>query len=217
MNFFLKGLLAFLCLLILIACIEFGYFYTILQRPYSGQPADLIAVFAGAQDRIEAGYRLARMNIAPSMVISPASRQTIAIYDRRYGRIPGVSHLIENRADTTFQNALLVGRLMRRHKKRSEILVTSDYHMPRSYLLMRIEMIGTDTVIHPYPVLSRPFDENPLTWSVRQKKQIYNEMVECWGSLFEKLLYHVQGDISQRRLKQNKTLCFLKQLLLFEV
>lgn len=65
--------------------------------------------------------------------------------------------------------------------------------------------------------LSRPFDENPLTWSVRQKKQIYNEMVECWGSLFEKLLYHIQGDITQRRSKQNKALLFLRQLLLFEV
>ena len=207
----------FFYFLFYLACIEFGYFYTILQWSYSGQRADLITVFAGSQDRIEKGYHIAQTNIAPFIVISPASRQTISIYEKLYGSIPEVSYLIEKRADTTFQNALFVGRLVRQHKPRSQILVTSDYHMPRSYLLLSIELLGTNNVIYTSPVSSMPFDKNPLAWSTQQKKQIYNEMVKLWGSLFEKALYCVKGDAPNWSLKQNRAVLFLKQLLLFEV
>ncbi len=203
-------------LLLFAVCAEFVLFYTLLHRPWTDQQADLVAVFAGANGRAEKGYDLARAGAAPSIVISPASRHSIKIYDRLYGRLPSVRHIIEDQAETTFQNALFVSRLTAQHGMRSIILVTTDIHMPRAYLLFWLELVGSGKTILPCPVVSAPFDRNPLAWSVRQKKQIYNEMVEFWGSLAEKLMYHIHGGLPERSLKQNKIVSTLRRVLLFQ-
>ena len=207
---------ALFCIL-LIAAVQFACYYAILRGTWPGGRADLIAVFNGDSARIAKGVELANAGVAPLLVISPASKADIALLDRQYRKTGTFRYLIEARADTTWQNALFVGRLAESRHLHSVVLVTSDYHMPRSLLLFSLQLAGSGTRVSTCPLTTSEYSANPLAWSTRQRKRVYNEMVKLWGSLIEKLLYHIQGDIPQRCLKHNKVLLFLKQLLLFEV
>jgi hypothetical protein len=155
--------------------------------------------------------------MAPLLIISPSSKTNLAILDRMYRRNQQFKYLLEPLADTTYQNALFVSRLVTEHRQQTVALVTSDYHMPRSYLLLALERLGSDTTILPCPVDGDRFSVNPLAWSTRQKKQIYNEMVEFWGSIIEMVRHFIFGDVPTRSLKKNAVVAFLRAVLLFEI
>lgn len=200
--------------------IQFICFYRILRWPCNrphGSRADLIAVFRGSNDRIAKGYELANAGVAPGLMISPASPSERAIFDRRYRRTAAFEHVPETRAATTFQNALFVSRWMAAHHRHTVVLVTTDYHLPRAYLLLRLERLGRGTTILPCPAASNRLAPNPLRWSTRQKKQVYNEMVEFWGSLFEMLHFRLTGRLPEKSLTQGRAVLYLRQWLLFEI
>jgi uncharacterized SAM-binding protein YcdF (DUF218 family) len=48
----------------------------------------------------------------------------------------------EDQATTTFENALYTSRIIKAHRYQSVILVTSDYHMPRSLALLQLFLAG---------------------------------------------------------------------------
>lgn len=211
------GFLTLLMICLILVGIEFACFYAILQMPEEEVPADLIAVFMGAPDRVRKGYDIANRCKAPYLTLSPASRRQIDAYNQKYGKAPCYRFLIEDQADTTFQNALLVGRLAQERQCRSVILVTHAVHMPRSYLLLRIQLLGSGVSLFPAPVARDAFSRWPWQWSRRQKKMVYNEMIEFWGSLFEKVNYHWHGGLPQKSLKQNPAVSVLREWLLFEI
>ena len=72
-------------------------------------------------------------------------------------------------------------------------MVTSAYHMPRSYFLMKLVSFGSGTRIH----LFKATDESENMWQyvTVNWKVIYNEMIELWGSLFEGLYYKIFGQL----------------------
>lgn len=215
----LSGLL--ITLFLVTISVQFACFYRILRRSWDGgqasRRADVTAVFRGAEGRVEKGFELANNGVAPLLVISPSSKSNLATLDRRYRRNQELNYLLEPRADTTFQNALFVSRLMAAHQAHGVVLVTSDYHMPRAYLLLWMERLGTGTTILPCPVESRRFANNPLAWSTRQKKQVYNEMVQFWGSIFEMGMFYIHGQVPVQSLKKSAVVSFLRKILLFEV
>lgn len=196
---------------------EFVYFYTVLTKDWIVHKADLITVFAGAANRVDKGYALANAGIAPRMCISPRTKTQYQRDSKKYQVKNSVRFEVEQRADTTFQNAWLVGVIIRKLDARSTVLVTDGYHMPRSFLLFQMALIGQPTKILPFPVDDKPFPKNPLRWTAAQKKRVYNEMVETWGSLIELVQYKIRGGMPERSLKKSKTITFLRDLLLFEV
>ena len=191
--------------------VEFIAFYTILQWPYREKSADLVAVFNGANDRIARGFELANNGIAPLLMISPASEAELKLFDQLYRLNENFDYLFENQAQTTFQNALFVSQAMTKSKQKSVVLVTSDYHIPRSYILMKMQLAGTGKNILPYAVKSIHFNKNPLMWSSSQRKKILIEMVDFWGSIFEVIQYKIQGQLPEKPLKDNKLISFIRR------
>ena len=127
--------------------LEFICFYFILIKAPISEPVDLIAVFGGANARYQKGHELANQGMAPYLIISPASEKRLQYFKNTFQSDDRIQYIIENQAETTFQNALLVAGLVRKHGLKSLVLVTSEYHMPRAYYLLKLRLIGSDVKV----------------------------------------------------------------------
>lgn len=214
----LTKLLFFLCIAgMLPLLLEATYFYSVITAEQIIEPADVVVVFHGAADRIKKGYRLVNEGIAPYLMVSPATRDTRNKYDKKYTRVGNWQHLVENRAGTTFQNALLTSRLIRAHHLKTVILVTDSWHMPRSYFLLKMMLIGSKVHISMCSADPGFLPESPGRWSARQCKLVYNETVEFWGSMTEFIDHFFRGKLPEKNLKANGVVNYLRSALLFKV
>ncbi len=84
-------------------------------------------------------------------------------------------------AATTYENAHYVSQIIREHGFDSVILVTSWYHMPRSYLLLRLHLLGSGAKIISCAVGQRPSALSGLIKS----RFVRGEFIKFWGSLAE--------------------------------
>jgi uncharacterized SAM-binding protein YcdF (DUF218 family) len=192
----------------------FGLLYVSDSEP---PPADLIASFQGRDGRTRKAYELAERGYAPALVISPATESQLRRQDRIFGFENPVRRIIEPQARTTFENALYTAQIMQRHDLNSVILVTSWDHMPRSYLLLRIMRLGSDTRIQPYTVATGRLNRHNWHSHLVGWKMVYNEMVQCWGSLMELAQYKISGRVSSTAPGKTGMLTGLKKRLRFEI
>ena len=77
--------------------------------------------------------------------------------------------------------------------------------------------LGEGVRVVPCPVAPGGFARSPVAWSGRQKKRVYNEMVEFWGSVAELVHHKVTGGLPQPSLKENEAITFLRSILLFQI
>ena len=118
------------------------YFAVVLNGADDLSPSEAIVVFRGTEARIAAGYRLAQQGVAPLIVVSPSSERLRRAWDQRYGLPDGVARLVEDQAHTTMENARQAARIIADRGLTSITLVTSDYHMPRSLVLLKLFLRG---------------------------------------------------------------------------
>ena len=168
-----------LCILALfIIFVEGLYFAWILNLENLEAQSDAIIIFRGTQKRIETGYDLANQGLATRIVLSPATDKQRQSCDRKYALKNTVVHIIEDQANTTFQNALYISRIIKDQQLKTVTLVTSDYHMPRSLAMLRLLLAGKDIRVQSYKVDGRNQAEDIFAYNVTLMKLIYNEMVE---------------------------------------
>ena len=118
------------------------------ERP--PEKADAIVLFKGATDRIALGYDLATEGYSNTLVISSSDRGRLNDYERSFnGGGPDIAYLVEKQGRTTYEDAHHAARIVRNSGIRSILLVTSWYHMPRAYLLMRLTLLGSEVAIQP--------------------------------------------------------------------
>ncbi|MFH1832382.1 MAG: YdcF family protein [bacterium] len=202
----------FFCLaIILIFLIEGLYFYQILRKEYSVTKTDAIFVFDGAKERVEAGYKLVGLGYAPNLIISPADSKKLSGYNCKYTLPSSVKSIKEDKSRTTFENALYCSQIIKNNRFKSIALVTSDYHMPRSYFLLKTFLTGSAVKIEPIKVESLRQQSRD-----KQLKIVYNEMVKLWGSLGEFVYYKLTGHVLERPPKAYKAVQWLRSILLFE-
>lgn len=207
---YIYGALAF-CLGVVV--LEAAFFGVILGGANHVADADAIVVFRGAGGRVEAGVALQRSGAAPNLVLSPAGRHQLS-------RLPvqvAESLIIEDSARTTFENALYTREIVIHHGIRSVILVTSDYHAPRSYFLLKSLLLGRDVHVSVYKVPTGGKAGIFPPDNIRSLKILYNEMVKLWGSLGEWAAYSVRGKVPERSTKEMEVLRVMKGILLFKV
>lgn len=192
-------------------------FIWVLNRASDASQYDAIVVFAGSSNRIERAYALARQGVAPAIIISPAGKRALGIYEKRYGPPGNAEYLLEEKADTTFANALHVARLIREHRLTSVLLVTSDYHMPRSFFLLKLTTLTTGCRIGMHKVDTR--SNGPIGWRARitRLKLTYNEMVQLWGSLAEGGLVALGEPDTWLKKRSSGVARWLREVLLFDV
>lgn len=125
------------------------------------QPAEAIVVLTGASDmRIKEGMRLLERRKGSRLLISGVNREV-----RRPELLPvteGSKNLYECcvdlgfEAENTIGNAQEIAAWARARGFDDLIVVTSDYHMPRS--LLEIEAALPEARLHPYPVATPGLD-----------------------------------------------------------
>jgi uncharacterized SAM-binding protein YcdF (DUF218 family) len=178
--------------------------------------ADAVVVFDGMTLRIREGFKLLNEGRATIGIISPATRTQIDHYIKTYGSPGTVRFLIEQRARTTYENALFTSEIITTSGLETVILVTSRDHMPRAFLMLESMLIGEKVKVYRVPVSS----EKALPWSWRQwllqEKLLYNEMLKSLGSFYELLTHAATGRLAPRRVRNSETLKALEKRLMIE-
>lgn len=192
---------------------ELLVFHSVLGKTENLTAADAIVVFSGTSARFKAGYELAKSDLAPHLIVSPANTKLLKRLRQQYGLPASVENIVEDKARTTFENALFTQKLVAAKGFNNVILVTSFYHMPRAYLLLRLVLSGSDVTIQTFQVK----DEERSRWQqiMTHKKLFHNEMVELWGSLLEALRYALMGRVPGDEFEAPLMLIRLKKLLTF--
>jgi uncharacterized SAM-binding protein YcdF (DUF218 family) len=111
-----------------------------LPAPSSG-PADAVIVLSGGERRIAEGFRIwkagagsdlcilgAGTDLKPSQLLPEAA----VLSSKELSRIH-----VEGWSENTLENAFSAKTFVEERKYASVILVTSDYHVPRAYLVFR--------------------------------------------------------------------------------
>ena len=197
-----------------VLAVEAILFLSIFSHHEPVAPADAVVVFDGSMPRIAKGASLANSGAAPVLVISPASPQQIAAYRKRFAIDESVAVIPEPSARTTYENAYYTAGVIRRQNFSSIVLVTADYHMPRSFILLKLMLAGTGVTIERAPLdTNRSKDRAGRR---RNWKRLYNEGVLVWGSLYELAHHRLCGETASRAFRKSKAVRALEKLLLFE-
>ncbi|MFO7716926.1 hypothetical protein, partial [Desulfosarcina sp.] len=93
----------------------------------------------------------------------------------------------------------------------------SDYHMPRSFFLLKLTTLTAGCRIGMHKVDTLPV--GPMTRQARitRLKLIYNEMVQLWGSLAEGGMVVMGGPDAWLRNRSPGVVRWLREVLLFDV
>jgi len=175
---------------IILSIIAIAQAFPILSTAPGGQlpaKADLIAVFPGKQERIEAGVKLAAAGHGLHLAVAShvPTEKIIEPYLKKYP-IPGntIKTLTAGLSRDTFEDALVTLQLVKKHNFKSIILVTSDYHMTRAFTLLRLMLWNSKVQITRWAVTGN---------SEARYLEVLSEMVKFWGSLCELILFKVSG------------------------
>ncbi|MBV9569822.1 MAG: YdcF family protein [Alphaproteobacteria bacterium] len=138
----------------LVYCLGFLVFATTLpHRPASVPRADAIVTLTGGDSRLETAVHLLEQGNARRLLITGVHP---SITKPEIKQIASGGHRFDCCADLDFaaedtrENAAEAAGWMRAHKFRSLILVTANYHMPRSLAEFSADMPKVKLV--PYPV-----------------------------------------------------------------
>lgn len=124
----------------------------------------IVALTGGSLERLTTGVRLLEENKGERLLISGVNRIVTdqELYDAlQVNRELGECCIDVGRsAEDTLGNASETAAWAREHRYTNIILVTDDYHMPRSRA--ELELALPEAEIHPYPVRTRWTD--PKIW-----------------------------------------------------
>ena len=117
--------------------------------------ADAIVALTGASDvRLETGMRLLEEKKGARLLLSgvnrEATREDVREVTRGFGGLFDCCVDLGFQAESTLGNAQETAEWARAHRFDSLVVVTSDYHMPRSLLELRAALPAAQ--LHAYPV-----------------------------------------------------------------
>jgi uncharacterized SAM-binding protein YcdF (DUF218 family) len=139
-----------------------------LVTPSDPAAADAIIVLTGGQARIDAAVSLLEQNKGGRLLISgvhpAADRAALSRATGASRRLFACCVDIDHAALDTIGNAEQSAKWVKRHAYRRVILVTNNYHMPRSLLEVG-RLVGPQAELLPYPVVNAPIDAG--RWMVR--------------------------------------------------
>ena len=216
LKFIKRLLLAFSLAIVLLLCVQIFLFARILSGSRPIAAADVVVAFEGGEGRAQAAYQLADEGFAAHIVISPANRQRLARYDQQFKPARKVYKIIEEKARTTFENALLTSKIIKDNGFNSVILVTSWDHMPRSYLLLKMMLIGSGIQFHPHYEPTAKLNIENWYRHTTGWKMVYNEMLQFWGSLLELSNYMLKRELPDQVPGDSGIVQHLKEILLLK-
>lgn len=143
-----------------------GFVYYVRSIPAASEhaadmQADAIIVLTGGADRIAVGFDLLARGVAPQLMISGVGTDiTIEEIIARYAASPEAVDVtavtLDPLARNTRQNARETNKFLQHTGHKTIMLVTANYHMPRSLLEMHHAMPQANFI--PYAVDPTGFD-----------------------------------------------------------
>jgi uncharacterized SAM-binding protein YcdF (DUF218 family) len=158
--------------------------------------ADAIVALTGASDvRIAQGMRLLEAGKGKRLLVSgvnrAATREDVREVIRAYGKLYDCCVDLGFQAETTLGNAEETADWAKAHRFDSLVVVTSDYHMPRSLLEIRSALPGVR--LHPYPVETENVDAQRWWASGESARRIVTEYTKYLVVLFRELVLSLGG------------------------
>ena len=156
-----------------------------LSTPVEQPDADAIIVLTGGEKRIDAAIDLLRSGKGQRLLISgvnPAAR--LVDLQNATGGDAGLFDCcvdLDRAALDTIGNAEESAKWVNAHDWNSVIVVTNNYHMPRSLLELK-RMIG-DTALFPYPVVNTPLDGGEWMTNRDAMRVLFTEYTKYLGSM----------------------------------
>lgn len=178
------GILRLVAFIVLVlALIGFGSWAGTVSgydTPDSSQQADAIVILTGDEGRLSAGGQILQQGQAPRILISGVHPSVASGDLRPYtglttGQYDCCVELGREAADTV-GNARETAEWVRTNGFTSLIIVTSDYHLPRSLIEMKAAMPHIDLI--PYPVRTSPPWQDPA--AARLWLQEYAKFATVW-------------------------------------
>ena len=166
-----------------------------LVRSAPPAAADAIVVFAagvgesgkaggGAQERIAQAVTLYKGGYAPVLILS--SGYVYSFQEAEVMRalavdqgVPASAILLEQRSTNTYQMVKFVDEILRDHKWKRALLVSSPYHMRRALLVWQKQ--APDVTVLPTPVPRSQFYEHARGATLEQVRGILQEYVAILG------------------------------------
>ncbi len=166
-----------------------------LKMSASPGKADAIVVFAGgvgesgkagggAQERIKQAVDLYRAGDAPYVILS--SGYVYSFHEADVMRtlavdqgVPAAAIVLEERATNTYQNVKFVDDILRDHRWRRILLVSSPYHMRRALMVWRKQAPEVDVV--PTPPPQSQFYDHTRGATLEQVRGILQEYVAIFA------------------------------------
>jgi uncharacterized SAM-binding protein YcdF (DUF218 family)/glycosyltransferase involved in cell wall biosynthesis len=138
----------------------------------------------GAQERLKQAIDLYRAGYAPYLVLSSGfvysfheaqSMRTLAIGQG----VPEAAIALDERATNTYENVRYVDEILRDHRWRRILLVSSPYHMRRAVMVWRKQ--APDVEVIPAPVPQSQFYDHARGANFDQVRGILQEYVAIFG------------------------------------
>lgn len=125
-----------LCLTILVGCSPVLF---LLGRPFlvideEPKKADVIIVLSGDSGRLEKAAALYKEGYASYVLLTRANEKEVNVGNAVKLGIPENRLILDEKATSTYTNALYSKSLMEKYEFTSAIIVSSDYHMRRTKL-----------------------------------------------------------------------------------
>lgn len=159
----MKSLAVIVLLVVLWGAGLFAFGARVANSTPAAEPrnSDGIVALTGASSvRIEAAVKLLEAGKAKRLLVSgvnkEVSRNDMREVTHDYGRTFDCCVDLGFQASDTQGNAKEISSWARYHKYKTLIVVTADYHMPRSILELRAAL--PEAILRPYPVVTSTLD-----------------------------------------------------------
>ncbi|WP_442583673.1 YdcF family protein [Mesorhizobium sp. ASY16-5R] len=163
----------------------FGTYVSKLTTPADVEPADAIIVLTGGQARLDAAIDLLKTGKGRRLLISGvnpvASRESLRAATGSDKALFSCCVDIDTAALDTIGNAEESAKWVQSHDYGSVILVTNNYHMPRS--LLEMNRLVENTALQPYPVVNTRLDDGSWLTKPDALRVIFTEYTKYVAAL----------------------------------
>jgi uncharacterized SAM-binding protein YcdF (DUF218 family) len=168
-----------------------GRYLVINEEP---KEVDVIVVLSGGEGRLEKGIELYKLGYASKIIVSNGLADNL--WGKAVTLLPRNSLVLEGKADSTFESAVYVQKIMKKYNYRSAIIVSSDFHMRRvKYNFNRVYKSKNSELIY----VSSDTSYDPKAWWMNKHNIgiTISEYVKIIGNTFG-----VHGNDAKRKLYQ---------------
>ena len=167
-----------------IALLQVGAAVYFSQAEVPLKKADLVIVFPGEKGRVKIGCQLVRDGFAENLMVTNDTSSKLRSLMRKEGVPEEISALPSGASRSTFEDAYNSAQTIKNNEFTSVILITSWYHLPRAYFLLKglLAVTGKKVSIQCYP--AQQSNDMGLAKNIQL---YYDETVKLWCSSAEML------------------------------